>query len=237
MTKKFRLLSLTLLLSIGVLAACNTAEEEPANETATDETETQEPVNSEKPVETAEPNNGSANEEDENGEAEQPAQEEPNAEEEPKAEDTQSITYTSNGETKTAEVTPVSGEQYSMNIMDGFTFTQEEPGKDVVYYDENDSVFMRVEVSSVNDAAFDDVVANTEEMMAAISDNVEQYDVAPLVEGQDISNQAAYIADLESEEVIAFVFERGDKVVRLSVYDNAEADLSEAMIKMGLTIK
>lgn len=233
MTKKFRLAFLTSVLSIALLAACNTAEEDSSSETVSSDTEAQETVDSQNAAETAEPTNEEANESNEaddanvNGKEEQPAQ----------GDNDNSITYTSNGETKSGDVTTASGEQYSMKVLNGFTFTAEEPGKDVVYYDEDDSVFMRVEVMSTADTTFDDLVSNTEEMMTAISESYEAFDIAPLVKDQELANQAAYVAELDAEEITAIVYEKGDKIIRLSVYDNEENDLSEAMIKMGLTIE
>lgn len=220
MSKTFKFI-ITLFLSIIVLAACNTAEEattETDSETGTAHTEGKEVNDS---VETDEPTTQDAQ------------QEESTAAEE----NSHSITFTSNGTSKTEELTSISSEQYTLQVIPGFSFTQEEPGKDVLYYDENDSVYMRIEAMTKNDTTLDDLAANTEEVMNAVSKDYEQYDITSFVENQNLTNSKAYIAKVDTEEVIAVVFEKDDKIVRLTIFDNEETDLSEAMIKMGLTIE
>jgi len=229
MSKTFRFI-ITAFLSISILAACNSTEEqsstEPANEpsdSATIDTTTT-PNEANKPAEVEEPAT-------EDSQKEQPAQEETS--------DTSStsITFSSNGESKNEEATPVSSKQYGIQVISGFTLVQEEPGKELLTYDADDSVSMRIEAMTINDTTFEDLVANTEQYMSAVSEDSEPYDISTIIDNNSIANSTAYIANFGTEEVISVVFEKEDKLVRLTVYDNEEVDLSDAMIKMGLTIE
>ena len=219
MSKTFKFI-ITLSLSIAVLAACNTSEEsttEAEKETGTVNTE--------------------SNEVEESADTEEPTTEDGQQAEQPTEETSSTITFSSNGESKTEELTPISGERYTLQAIPGFTLTQEEPGKDMLLYDQDDSVSMRIESMTTSATTFNDLVANTEQTMAAISEDYKPYDISSLIEGQNLSSSTAYIADFDTEEVITVVFVKADKLVRLTVFDNAEVDLSEAMIKMGLTIE
>jgi len=223
MLKSFRFI-LTVILSLAVLAACNTAEDsttESTKETVTASTETQESNHS---VETEEP-------------ATTEVKQEETAAEEPASNDATSITYSSNGESKTEELTTVSNDQYAIRVIPGFTLTAEEPGKDVLAYDEDDTVSMRIEAMSKQDSTYEDLLASTEQTIAAISDDYEEYDISSFIKNNNVTNSKAYLAKFGSEEVIAVAFEKGDKLVRLTVFDQEQVDLSEAMIKMGLTIE
>lgn len=216
MKKSIRFM-LTIFLSIMVLAACNTAEQpttEPDNNSVStgsdnDNLQTEEPVN-----EDVQQGDSSSTPEEDNS----------------------SITFISKGKEFTEEVLPISGETYTLQAIPGFALTQEEPGKDILYYEKDDSVMMRIEATSEKDS-FSDLVTNTEETMAAIDQQYKTYDLTPYTSEQNLKNSAAYIANFENEEVITVVFEKESKLVRLTIYDNAEYDLSDAMIKMGLTIE
>lgn len=216
-------LILTLFLSIAVLAACNTTEEpttEPAGETVTANTE--------------------ASEIKESGDSEEPAidgAKKEEQEEEQSTNETNSITFSSNGKSITEDLTPISSERYTIQAIPGFTLTPEEPGKDMLFYDQDESVSMRIEAMDANATTFNELVANTEQTMAAISADYEPYDISPFIVDQNLTKSTAYIANFDTEEVITVVFVKADKLVRLTVFDNSEVDYSEAMIKMGLTIK
>lgn len=227
MSKTFKGI-ITLFLSIIVLAACNTTEDSTSDENSATVTEQTEGKEVNESVDTEEPSA-----EDSQQEVSDSTQEGKSAAEE----STDSITFSSKGESKTEEVTSVSSEQYTIKVIPGFTLTPEEPGKEMLYFDEDDSISMRIEAMTTNDTAFEDLVAGTEETMTAVSSEYEQYDISTIIENANLENAAAYIANFGTEEVISVVFEKEDKLVRLTVYDNEEADLSEAMIKMGLTIE
>ncbi len=92
--------------------------------------------------------------------------------------ETNSITYTTNNVQKTEETTTVNSneQQYSIQILPNFTLTAEEPGKDMLYLTEDDSISMRIEYMSVNDTSFENLVKNTEEMMSVVNENVQYTD-------------------------------------------------------------
>lgn len=152
-----------------------------------------------------------------------------------------SITYTSNNTQKTEETTTIiSDEQhYSIQVIQGFTLTAEEPGKDVLYLNEDDSISMRIEYMSSNDTTFQDLVKSTEEMMSVVNENVQytDFDIQSNVKNHsNISNFAAYKVDLTDQAVISVVFEKENQLVRLTIFDKPTVDLTDAFVQMGLSI-
>lgn len=218
----------TVCLTLLLLTACNTEEEpqqgmeEPANEEITpteeinkdEKTETNEKVNEPKETE------GQLN----------PAKTKEN-------EVTNDITYSTNGDEITEETTTVDSNNYSLQLIPGFTLTPEEPGKDMLYFEENDKISMRIETIPATQATYDDIVANTEETVAAIG----EYEPFPIDQyignHSEISKAIAYTVTFETEKIVMIVFEKGDIIVRLTVYDDTSVDLTDAMVKMGLTIQ
>ncbi|MED3661928.1 hypothetical protein P4476_08535 [Ureibacillus terrenus] len=131
----------------------------------------------------------------------------------------------------------VEEEQYTIQVLDGYELTKEEPGKEVLFLKENDAVFMRIEAVSKNDAAFDDLVKNTEETMAAIG-QYKPYDLSDALKAHpEISNSAAYISKLDNEQVIGIVYEKNNLLVRLTIYDQSDYNSTNDFIRMGLSIK
>ena len=209
MLKIFKLI-ITLLFSITVLASCTTAEESPTEsekETVTANTEAQ------KGNQTVDTEKSTTEKTD------------------------STITFSSKGESKTEELTPISGERYTLHVIPGFSLTSEEPGKDLLLYDQNDSVSMRIEMFTTSATTFKDLVANTEQTIAAVSGDYQPYNISPIIKDQNLSSATAYIANSDDKEIISFVFVKAEKLVRLTIFDSPEVDLSEAMIKMGLTIE
>lgn len=149
------------------------------------------------------------------------------------------LTYTSKGKEYTSETILIDEANYTIRILEGYEFTQEEPGKDLIFLQENGSISARIEVISKNDSTFEKLVANTEELMAAVNEQFKPFDINDAVKDYpEIGNFVAYIATYEgNEEVVGVVFEKDDILVRLTVFDDKEFDLKDALIKMGLTIE
>lgn len=209
----------TVVLSISLLVACNTAEDQPTNEPTSDQTT----------ADVNENTNTETNNELDTNEQQEPIDD---------ANTANSLTYTSNGSEVTEETTEVTSDQQSfkMQVIPGFTLTPEEPGKDLLYSEENDRISMRIEKVNKDQSTFEDLVGNTKETMSAIGEYenfaLDEY----LNDNKVLINSTAFITNIEAEKVIMVVFETEESLVRLTIYDEETEDLKEAMIKMGLTV-
>lgn len=227
--KKF-LYFMTAVFATFMLVACNTTEDttkEPKNEKVT---------TSSTPVE--EENKSETITEDEKTTASD--QNTVEVKEEKVSEDERIITYTSNGEKKEATTKTVesNNQNFEMEVIPGFTLVAEEPGKDVLLYDNDENVSMRIETISLADTSYSDMLEATKEYMNASSSTGESsaYADAIAFAPTDSKNVAAFQNDFGEDRVIALLFETDKQIVRLTVFDKKSLDLAEAMLKMGATV-
>ena len=223
--KKTWLLFATITLAISMLSACNSTNESKGNDKDTQvesgETNGEEVV--EEPVE---------DEVVEETEEEQPVTTERGPE--------KTLTYTVNDEVKeeTATLTDSDEQNYSIYKFDGFSLTGEEPNKDSLYLDDNPAVFMRVETISKDDASLEVIANNMFETIAAVSVNKEPVELEKdkLPQGEGISNPSGYQTTFELGTVSGYVYEQGNLIVRLTIFDQESVKLTDAFLKMGETV-
>lgn len=221
------------LLSILMLAACNTTEPVKDEEQPTTSTNKEEnSVQNDDQDATEEKNEENQN----NEQSTNTNQEESNTGTEEK---THSITYNSNGKEITDSTTLIESPQqnYSMELLNGFTLTAEEPGRDMLLLNDNDAISMRIEVFNT-DIAFDELLANTKDSALAIAPNgqYEELDLSNLELDKGIKNIATFNVQLENETISTVLFNKNNKYIRLTIFDD-KSDLKDALLKMGLTIQ
>ncbi|WP_075617370.1 hypothetical protein [Paenisporosarcina indica] len=220
----------TILLAISLLAACNTkdesngAESETNTNIKTDET-TDTPETEEAQEEVAE------EVEDETEEQAVSSERGPQ----------KTLNYSVNDETKEESSTLINSDEqnYSIYKLDGYSLTGEEPNKDALTYDENSAVFMRVETISKDDADYEIIANNMIESIAAVTIGQEPVKIVnkeQLPQGEGISKQIGYEAKFELGTVSGIVFEQGNLIVRLTIFDQNSVNLTDAFLKMGETI-
>ena len=220
--KKTWLLFASITLAISLLAACNSKEEtnvtesEPNTEVKTDESTEDTTV-----------------EEDAEVTEELPTTE-------ARAEN-KTLHYSVLGEEKEESSTLTNSDEqnYSIYKLDGYSLTGEEPNKDSLYLDENSAVFMRVETISKDDASFEVIANNMFESITAVSIGQEPVQIDnkdKLPQGEGITNPVGYETTFELGTVTGYVFEQGNLIVRLSIFDQKSVNLTDAFLKMGETV-
>jgi hypothetical protein len=223
--QKYWLLLASLSLTVSMLSACNSNGEsngdggEPSKEVETEET--QDETSPEDEV------------------VEEETSEKETATEERDTEKT--LSYTLDGDTKeeTAPLTNSDEQNYSIYKLDGFELTGEEPNKDTLFWEENDALFMRIETISKDDASFEIISENMVQTMAAVSFEGEPKaitDKNKLPQGKGISNPIGMEVTVDLGTVSGIVFEQGNLIVRLTIFDRKSANLTDAFLKMGETI-
>lgn len=222
--KKTWMLFASLSLAISMLAACNSTDESNGSETGSSQVETDEQKGEETPVEDKE--------EEKEEESQTPA-----AERGPD----KTLTYSLDGEVKeeSAALTDSEEQNYSIYKLDGFTLTGEEPNKDSLYFDDNSAVFMRVETISKDEASYEIIAENMVETIAAVSIGKEPVKIdqkEKLPQGEGIKNPIGYETSFELGTVTGIVFEQGNLLVRVTIFDQNSANLTDAFLKMSETI-
>ena len=222
----------SILLAISLLAACNSEDESNGSEV---ETQTN--------VETEDGNDTPVTEDDE--EKEEAVEEVENETDEPtvyaEREPQKTLNYSIKEDTKEENSTLINSDEqnYSIYKLDGYSLTGEEPNKDALTYDENSAVFMRVETISKDDADYEIIANNMIQSIGAVTIGQEPVmivDKEKLPQGEGISKQVGYQANFELGTVSGIVFEQGNLIVRLTIFDQNSVNLTDAFLKMGETI-
>ena len=149
----------------------------------------------------------------------------------------QDVKYVQNGEEKTekANVSESVDQSYKLQQLPGFTLTQEEPGKDMLVSNADDEVFMRIETIEASQSSFEEVKTTMQDYMNAVGETV-ALPADELTAFKDVQNIEGYVVDFDTEKVIGVVFEKDGLITKLTIHDNDEQDLTDAMLNMAATI-
>lgn len=213
--KKNTVMFLSLLFTMLLLAACNTDEQQPQN-----------------PATVEEDNVNDNNEEVALEQQDQPQ----TVEENPTNADENSIK-----DGNEEKFLTFSDElNYSIQHLKQFTLGAEEPGKDMLFYKDNDALSMRIEVFAIDELSFDELQADTQQLVLAVAPEglYETVDLAPYTEARkEVVNSDNYLVQYESDKVTTVIYELEEKLVRLTVYDDYVTDLTDTFLQMGFTIE
>ncbi|MGE7999328.1 hypothetical protein ACQKOF_11695 [Lysinibacillus sp. NPDC093190] len=149
----------------------------------------------------------------------------------------QEVNYVQKGVDKTekAKESKSATQDYKMQQLPGFTLSQEEPGKDMLVSNDNAEVFMRIEAIDSSQSSYADAKTSMQDYMNAVGDtsSLTSEDLAAF---KDIKNIEGYVVNFDTEKVIGVVFEKDGLITKLTIHDNDELDLTDAMLKMAATI-
>lgn len=149
----------------------------------------------------------------------------------------QEVNYVQKGVDKTekAKESKSATQDYKMQQLPGFTLSQEEPGKDMLVSNENAEVFMRIEAIDASQSSYADAKTSMQDYMNAVGEpsSLTSEDLAAF---KDIKNVEGYVVNFDTEKVIGVVFEKDGLITKLTIHDNNELDLTDAMLKMAATI-
>ncbi|MEX3746255.1 hypothetical protein [Lysinibacillus xylanilyticus] len=226
MQKMFFSLSALLLTAVLVVGCTSDKTEESdaqKNEPSNTPTEQQQPATEDKAVDESQ---------------ETPASNETNKDNtDTSAKTEQEVKYKQKGEDKTEKATESKSvdQGYKMQQLPGFTLSPEEPGKDMLVSNENSEVFMRVETVDASQSSYDDAKTSMQDHMNAVGAPV-ALSSEELAAFKDAKNVEGYVVDFDTEKVVGVVFEKDGLITKLTIHDNDELDLTDAMLKMASTI-
>ncbi len=130
-------------------------------------------------------------------------------------------------------------QDFSIQLTDQFYLMEEEPGKDVVVYKDNEAIMMRVEVLSQNEWKYDDALEKSISFLTASSkDN----SYAPLNLPAKINTKSfiqydSYVVENESDKVVLLLVKLDEKIIRLTIFDDYITNVSEAFLIQATTIQ
>lgn len=154
------------------------------------------------------------------------------------------IQHVNNGEQKEVETTMTKSpeQDYEIALAQGFSVISEEPGRDMIVYDENDKYSMRVEVFAKDETNYEEMAQQTESTVAitAPEGQYTPYELESLLAShKDILNAAGYVVTYteDDDQVVTIIFEKQSKIVRLTVFDTTAAEMTNTFLQMGFTIQ
>lgn len=217
---------LALLLTAVLVVGCNTSEK-----TGDSDAQQNEPSNTAADQKPSGNTAGESNEEEEDT----PAANDTNTEDAKQPQ--QDVKYVQKGVDKTEKATESASvdQSYKLQQLPGFTLTQEEPGKDMLVSNDDDEVFMRIETIEASQSSFEEVKTTMQDYMNAVGETV-ALTAEELAAFKDAQNIEGYVVDFDTEKVIGVVFEKDGLITKLTIHDNDEQDLTDAMLNMAATI-
>ncbi|MGG0645190.1 hypothetical protein ABE021_14800 [Sporosarcina gallistercoris] len=131
-------------------------------------------------------------------------------------------------------------QDFKIQVLPGYELTSEEPGRDILYLKEHEDKYMVIGTMQASETNFDDAVGNMKETLAATSTGatpVELTDSGQLPTDKDLEKLQAYRVTNDGGPITAMIFQKGDMVVRVMMYDDNEESYYEEFLKMAETIE
>jgi hypothetical protein len=142
----------------------------------------------------------------------------------------QNLQYTINGKAieKTAFLKRSDNQPFSLYVLQQFKLSAEEPGKDIVFLTEDDSIYMRIELLKA-DVNWDEVEKNVQAQLKSLSDTI----VDPAL---DVENGMGFEVK-SGDDVITSILLKDEKApVRLTMFTKKDKDYRDAFLQMALTL-
>ena len=146
---------------------------------------------------------------------------------------------TTSNQIKDAQLTDSDAQDYSIYLLPSYKLTSEEPGRDILYVEENDSIFMRIETIEAEEGAYEFAVENIVEVLKASSEGStpEEFTDADLLPtGPGIENAKGFSVNSETGPVTGLVFNQNGIVVKITIFDSPKAEHYEKFLQMAETI-
>ena len=146
----------------------------------------------------------------------------------------QNLTYSVNGEEKedTAFLKYNDNQNYSMYVLPEYELTGEEPNKDVLFWNEDDSVFMRIELLPA-DIDWAMMEENTKAQLTAVGPEVKEAEIP-----EDPFFAGAWAMETKSgaEIVTSYLIKNEQQPIKLTLFTKETANHKDAFLEMGKTI-
>lgn len=136
----------------------------------------------------------------------------------------------SSSETK---LTKSSEQDYSIQVMDGYKLTGEEPGKDALVLTSDDSQFMRIEMLS-SEASLDDAAQSVKQTATAVNKNAAE---KKNLEENGIFKDSVWYEAASGDHTVNAVLVKGKKPMKLTIFTKNDAENLDKFMQMAQTIQ
>jgi len=141
----------------------------------------------------------------------------------------------------TAETTLVESDEqaFSMQVLPNYKLTSEEPGRDILYLESDDTVFMRIETMEAEEGTYDYLAENMLVVLEASSNGdkpteVTNTELLPL--NNALEDVQAYQVNTSDGTVTGILFKKDNLIIRLTIFDSTQSEHFNNFVQMGETV-
>ncbi|MBD7907297.1 hypothetical protein [Sporosarcina gallistercoris] len=131
-------------------------------------------------------------------------------------------------------------QNFKIQVLPAYKLTSEEPGRDILYLKEQEDKYMVIGTMNASDTDFDKAVENMTETLAATSTDatpVALTDETKLPTNKELEKVQAYRVTSPEGPITAMIFQKGEMVVRVMMYDNNDESYYEEFLQMAESIE
>ncbi|MFE4813526.1 hypothetical protein ACFQ9Y_20700 [Peribacillus simplex] len=142
----------------------------------------------------------------------------------------QNLQYTINGEAKekTAFLKKSDNQPFSLYVLQQFRLSAEEPGKDIVFLTEDDSIYMRIELLKA-DVNWDEVEKNVQAQLKSISETISDPSL-------DVEDGTGFEVESGDDVITSILLKDEKSPVRLTIFTKKDRDYRDAFLEMAKTL-
>ncbi|MGE6609209.1 hypothetical protein ACQKFG_01565 [Peribacillus sp. NPDC076916] len=142
----------------------------------------------------------------------------------------QNLQYTINGEAKekTAFLKRSDNQPFSLYVLQQFRLSAEEPGKDIVFLTEDDSIYMRIELLKT-DVNWDEVEKNVQAQLKSISETINDPSL-------DVESGTGFEVESGDDVITSILLKDEKSPVRLTIFTKKDRDYRDAFLVMAKTL-
>ena len=144
------------------------------------------------------------------------------------------LTYSYNGNSveETAHWIKSDNQAFGLYVLPTYELTAEEPQKDQIFFKEDDSHYMRIEILP-GDSDRNALKETTLSQLQAVNEDVQT--LSP--EANDIQNATIMQAKKDNEIVTAYLIEQEYKFIKLTIFTNEQENHQDAFVQMAKNLK
>lgn len=163
--------------------------------------------------------------------------------EQPKTNTSTSTDTGTNSEAPTTTNYTSSPEQnYKIALQQDFSLVAEEPGRDMIVYDADDQISMRIQTFATTETTYEEIAQQVKETteITAPEGQFTTVDLAAFLSANtEVQNAVGYkiVYTEDAEQSVTVVFTKANKIVQLTVFDTTAETFTENLLAMGFSIK
>lgn len=140
----------------------------------------------------------------------------------------------SNVKEETAFLRESDNQGFSLYVLPEYELTGEEPQKDILYFKENDSQFMRIELLP-SDTSVDEAADTAKAQLESVNSEMKQ--VEPDQNNKWLQEASIFSAGNKEDKVSVYLIPTKDRLLKLTIFTSAKQQMEDPFLKMGETIE